>query len=235
MPYKHLSGRVPSAGVVSPAAPPVRREVTLPIRLGTASTTVARVFTFHGLVDGREHVALGLGDWGGPSPRHRRRTGPPGPAAQRVPDRRRVRQPSAATAVRSCARRSSGSPTPAATCSTCARRAGASASTPSSTRTPCRTPAWTPTRRTWRSGYGEDERDYTAAAQMLRALGVAGWTCSATTPTRPSSSQRLGVDGRRAGADRGAPLAAPTLRYLAAKAQPHRSHAASPRRTRYPA
>ena len=32
--------------------------------------------------------------------------------------------------------------------------------------------AWTPTRPTWRSDTGEDERDYTAAAQMLAALGV---------------------------------------------------------------
>ena len=37
-------------------------------------------------------------------------------------------------------------------------------------------------------GHGEDERDYTVAAQMLRALGVRGSRCSATTRTRPSSS-----------------------------------------------
>jgi GTP cyclohydrolase II len=39
----------------------VRAEVGLPIRLGDGTTTVARAYTFDGLVDGREHLALGLG------------------------------------------------------------------------------------------------------------------------------------------------------------------------------
>jgi GTP cyclohydrolase II len=45
-------------------APPavVRREVQLPLRLADGSCVPARMFTFHGLVDGREHVAIGLGD-----------------------------------------------------------------------------------------------------------------------------------------------------------------------------
>lgn len=39
----------------------VRAEVTLPVALANGMTTVARAVTFEGLVDGREHVALGLG------------------------------------------------------------------------------------------------------------------------------------------------------------------------------
>jgi GTP cyclohydrolase II len=55
----------------------VRRQVTLPMRFSDGYATTARVFTFDGLVDGREHIALGLGDWrralrrsadGGPAP-----------------------------------------------------------------------------------------------------------------------------------------------------------------------
>ncbi|GAA3246930.1 GTP cyclohydrolase II [Dactylosporangium siamense] len=42
-----------------PAA--VRTEVTVPLRFPDGFTTTARVFTFHGLVDAREHLAFGLG------------------------------------------------------------------------------------------------------------------------------------------------------------------------------
>ena len=45
-----------------PAAASVRRDVRLPMRLADGSTVPARMFTFDGLVDGREHVAIGLGD-----------------------------------------------------------------------------------------------------------------------------------------------------------------------------
>ena len=45
------------------SAPPasVRTEVSLPLRFADGYSTTARVLTFHGLADGREHVALGLG------------------------------------------------------------------------------------------------------------------------------------------------------------------------------
>ena len=39
----------------------VRREVQLPVRLPDCSLTPARLFSFDGLCDGREHVALALG------------------------------------------------------------------------------------------------------------------------------------------------------------------------------
>ncbi|MER7281049.1 GTP cyclohydrolase II [Dactylosporangium sp. NPDC000244] len=42
-----------------------RTQVTVPLRLLDGYSTTARLFTFHGLVDGREHVAFGLGDWAG--------------------------------------------------------------------------------------------------------------------------------------------------------------------------
>ncbi|MGN9804804.1 GTP cyclohydrolase II [Micromonospora sp. L32] len=43
----------------------VRTQVTVPLRLPDGYATTARVFTFEGLVDGREHLAFGLGDWAG--------------------------------------------------------------------------------------------------------------------------------------------------------------------------
>jgi len=40
----------------------VRNEITLPLRSADGFVTVARTFTFDGLVDAREHLALQLGD-----------------------------------------------------------------------------------------------------------------------------------------------------------------------------
>lgn len=45
-----------------PPAAAIRREVIVPLRFSDGYDTVARVLTFDGLVDGREHLALGLGD-----------------------------------------------------------------------------------------------------------------------------------------------------------------------------
>ena len=41
----------------------VRQQVTVPLRFPDGYTTTARVMTFDNLVDGKEHIALGLGDW----------------------------------------------------------------------------------------------------------------------------------------------------------------------------
>ena len=40
----------------------IRTQVTVPLRFADGYATTARVFTFDGLVDGREHLAIGLGD-----------------------------------------------------------------------------------------------------------------------------------------------------------------------------
>ena len=46
----------------------VRSQVQLPLPVGDGIVSEARVFTFDGLYDGREHVALGLGDRAGCDP-----------------------------------------------------------------------------------------------------------------------------------------------------------------------
>ena len=45
----------------------IRRQVRLPLRFADGYTTAARVLTFNGLVDGLEHLALGLGSYADPS------------------------------------------------------------------------------------------------------------------------------------------------------------------------
>ena len=54
----------PVAG--GPAAARVRTQVLVPLAFPDGFETTARVFTFDGLVDGLEHLALGLGDRAGP-------------------------------------------------------------------------------------------------------------------------------------------------------------------------
>lgn len=53
--------------VVRAAAPAaeVRTRVVVPLRFPDGYATTADVVTFHGLVDGKEHLLLGLGDWRG--------------------------------------------------------------------------------------------------------------------------------------------------------------------------
>ncbi len=41
----------------------VRTQVTVPLRFPDGYATTAEVFTFTGLADGKEHLLLGLGDW----------------------------------------------------------------------------------------------------------------------------------------------------------------------------
>jgi GTP cyclohydrolase II len=41
----------------------IRAQLTLPLRFADGYSTTARLYTCDGLVDGREHVAFGLGSW----------------------------------------------------------------------------------------------------------------------------------------------------------------------------
>ena len=67
------------AGLTEPGLAPVavRTRVTVPLRFPDGYATTAEVLTFAGLADGQEHLLLGLGDWrgavrraaaGGPAP-----------------------------------------------------------------------------------------------------------------------------------------------------------------------
>jgi GTP cyclohydrolase II len=47
------------------STPTIRTQVMVPLRFADGYATTARVFTFHGLADGLEHLAFGLGDRAG--------------------------------------------------------------------------------------------------------------------------------------------------------------------------
>ena len=55
-------------------------------------------------------------------------------------------------------------------------------------------------------GHGEDERDYTVAAQMLRALGVSRVALLSNNPDKAAQLRPARRHRRRAGADRRAPV-----------------------------
>jgi len=53
----------PAPGPADLASAGVRTRVRVPLRFGDGWSTTAEVLTFDGLVDGREHLLLALGDW----------------------------------------------------------------------------------------------------------------------------------------------------------------------------
>jgi len=57
-----MTASVGTAGEVTPPAS-VRSQVSVPLRFSDGFRVTAELFTFHGLVDGKEHVLLGLGAW----------------------------------------------------------------------------------------------------------------------------------------------------------------------------
>jgi len=57
--HSALIQHLPRLHDLDPAS--VRAEVRLPVRFGDGYATMGRLFSFTGLTDGREHVALGLG------------------------------------------------------------------------------------------------------------------------------------------------------------------------------
>ena len=59
-----------------PPAATIHTQVELPLRFADGYETDARVFSFKGLVDGREHLAFALGDRRGPAPADEHRAAP---------------------------------------------------------------------------------------------------------------------------------------------------------------
>ena len=186
----------------------VRTRVTVPLRFPDGYATTAEVFTFTGLVDGKEHLALGLGDFrGAPVPLVRAHseclTGDVfgsarcdcGPqlreAVQRIAEvggyllylRQEGRGIGLYAKLDAYALQDTGLDTYAA------NRA---------------------------LGRADDERDYTAAAQMLTTLGAERIDLLTNNPDKTAQLAELGIDVRTV--TRTAVHASPdNLRYLRAK------------------
>ena len=206
---------------ILPAAT-IRTQLVLPLRFADGYATTARVFTFDGLADGLEHLAFGLGDRAGPFTPDAQRAMPPlvrphsecltgdvfgsqrcdcGPqmreAVERIADvggfLLYLRQEGRGIGLY-------------AKLDAYALQDGGLDTYQANVAL----------------GYTEDDRDYTAAAQMLQALGLARVALLSNNPDKAVQLGRLGVivtERVRTGVH----LSATNGRYLATKAR-HGAH-----------
>jgi GTP cyclohydrolase II len=207
-------GPVPAAAV--------RTQVTVPLRFADGYATTARVFTFDRLTDGKEHLALGLGDWqkslarsadGGPAPLVRPHseclTGDVF-GSQRCdcgPQLREAVERITDTGGFLLYLRQEG------------RGIGLYAKLDAYALQSAGLDTY---EANIALGRGEDERDYTAAAQMLRTLGANRVALLSNNPDKAEQLSRLGVNITER-IPTGVHLSPANVRYLAAKAN-HSAH-----------
>jgi GTP cyclohydrolase II len=199
----------------------IRNQVLLPMRLAGGYATTARVFTFDGLVDGREHVALGLGSHAAPVGRR------PDVAAPLV----RLHSECLTGDLLGSERCDCGAQLHEAVEEIDAaggfllylRQEGRGIGLYAKVDAYALQDTGLDTyEANLALGYGADERDYTVAAQMLRALGVPRIRLLSNNPDKAAQLERLGI-GVDAGVRTGVHLNPVNARYLATKAV-HGSH-----------
>ncbi|GAA1833356.1 GTP cyclohydrolase II [Luedemannella flava] len=194
----------------------VRSQVRIPLRLPDGYATTADVFSFAGLADAGEHVAFGLGDWAGA--RARAAAGGPAPlvrphsecltgdafGSQRCdcgPQLREALERIGATGGFVLYLRQEG------------RGIGLYAKLEAYALQDAGLDTY---EANVALGHGEDERDYTVAAQMLRALGADRVALLTNNPDKASQLARLGVTVVES-VPTGVHLSPANGRYLAAK------------------
>jgi len=203
-----------------PRTPPVatiRAQLTVPLRFVDGYATTARVFTFDGLVDGREHLAFGLGDRAGPLTPDTR-VGPPPlvrPHSECLtgdvfgsercdcgPQMREAVELIADTGGFLLYLRQEG------------RGIGLYAKLDAYLLQDAGLDTY---EANLALGYTEDDRDYTAAAQMLQALGLTRVALLSNNPDKAAQLGRLGVTVTQR-VPTGVHLSPTNARYLATKA-----------------
>ncbi|MEU2664812.1 GTP cyclohydrolase II [Micromonospora sp. DT46] len=201
----------------SPPAATVRTQVTVPLRFPDGYLTTARVFSFDGLVDGREHLAFGLGDRAGPVDRATARPSPPlvRPHSECLTgdvfgSRRCDCGPQLREAVERIA--------DAGGYLLYLRQEGRGIGLYAKLDAYALQDAGLDTyEANLALGHQPDERDYTVAAQMLAALGVDRAALLSNNPDKAAQLQRLGVTVT-ARVPTGVHLSPANAGYLAAKA-----------------
>jgi GTP cyclohydrolase II len=196
----------------------VRTQVPVPLRFADGYDTAARVFSFDGLVDGREHLALGLGDWAGSVERS---------AAGERPSLVRPHSECLTGDVFGSQRCDCGPQLREAVERVAAvggfllylRQEGRGIGLYPKLEAYALQDAGLDTyEANLALGHGEDERDYTVAAQMLLALGVERVALLSNNPDKAEQLGRLGVTVTEC-VPTGVHLSAANTRYLAAKAR----------------
>jgi GTP cyclohydrolase II len=198
------------------AAAEVRTRVVVPLEFPDGYATTAEVFTFDGLVDGREHLALGLGDWRAAVSR----SAPDGPGPLVRPHSECLtgdvfgsQRCDCGPQLREAVERIAG----AGGFLLYLRQEGRGIGLYAKLDAYALQDAGLDTyQANLALGHGEDERDYTAAAQMLRALGVDRIRLLSNNPDKAVQLDALGVrvDDR---IPTGVHMSAANVRYLTAK------------------
>ena len=215
----------PAAPLQELPAAAIRTEVRLPMRFADGFATTARLVTFDGLMDGREHIALGLGAYAA--------SAPVGAAPRRTPlvllhsecltgdllgSERCDCGPQLAEAVRLIDR--------AGGYLLYLRQEGRGIGLYAKLDAYVLQDAGLDTYEANEAlGYGADERDYSVAVQMLRALGVDRVELFGNNPDKVAQLEQMGVTVVDRVATR-VHLSPANGRYLATKATrgAHRIH-----------
>lgn len=202
--------------------PRIRTAVDVPLRFGDGYATTARVFTFEGLSDGAEHLALGLGDWQAALDRSADGGDPPlvRPHSECLtgdvfgsercdcgPQLREAVERIAETGGFLLYLRQEG------------RGIGLYAKLDAYALQDRGLDTYAANRAL---GHGEDERDYTAAAEMLRVLGAERIDLLSNNPDKADQLTRLGIEVVTR-VPTGVHLSAHNARYLATK-RDHTAH-----------
>jgi GTP cyclohydrolase II len=203
-----------------PRTPPVatiRAQLTLPLRFADGYATTARVFTFDGLADGREHLAFGLGD----------RSGPLTPDALVCPPPLVRPHSECLTGDVFGSQRCDCGPQMREAVELIAdaggyllylRQEGRGIGLYAKLDAYVLQDAGLDTyEANLALGYTEDDRDYTAAAQMLQALGLSRVALLSNNPDKAAQLGRLGVTVTER-VPTGVHLSPTNARYLATKA-----------------
>jgi GTP cyclohydrolase II len=195
----------------------VRTQVPVPLRFSDGYATTARVFSFDGLVDGREHLALGLGDWAGSLERDA--AGGPAPLVRPhseclTGDVFGSQRCDCGPQLREAVERIAG----VGGFLLYLRQEGRGIGLYTKLDAYALQDAGLDTyEANVALGRGEDERDYTVAVQMLRALGVERVALLSNNPDKAEQLARLGVTLTE-NMPTGVHLSPSNAAYLAAKA-----------------
>jgi GTP cyclohydrolase II len=171
----------------------IRTQVTVPLRFPDGFATTARVFSFDGLVDGREHIAFGLGEWAGPP--ERQRADAPAPLVRPhseclTGDVFGSQRCDCGPQLREAVERIAGAGGFVLYLRQEGRGIGLYAKLDAYALQDSGLDTY---EANLALGHREDERDYTAAAQMLAALGVTRCALLTNNPDKAEQLGRLGV------------------------------------------
>src|SRR5690349_1158857 len=192
----------------------IRSRVTVPLKFADGYATTAEVITFDGLVDGKEHLALALGDaFGAKVPLVR-------PHSECLTgDVFGSERCDCGPQLREAVERISGVGGYLLYLRQEGRGIGLYAKLDAYALQDQGLDTYEANRAL---GHGDDERDYTAAAQMLAALGVDEITLLSNNPDKAEQLSRLGVTVREQ-VPTGVHVSAANVRYLRAKVE-HTGH-----------